>query len=64
MTEELKISREAWAAVQRALIDIDEIVGNDIAVTVILHDRKGRLYTVTDGAPGDLEIRFVGKSIQ
>lgn len=61
---EMKISREAWAAVQHALINIDEVVGDDIAVTIVLHDAKGRLYTATDGPPDDLEIRFVGRSMQ
>jgi hypothetical protein len=56
--KELKISREAHVAVNDALISIDEIVGNDIAVTVILHDREGRIFTLTDGPPGELEIKL------
>jgi hypothetical protein len=56
---ELKISRELWAAVNSAMIDIDEAQrGQDIVVTIILHDREGGIYTVTDGHPDDLEIRF------
>ena len=57
---DLNISKEAWFAVNSSLIAIDEIVGSDIAVTIILHDQQGRMYTVTDGPPGDLQIKFVG----
>ncbi len=55
---ELKISKKAWGAVNQALISIDEIVGNNIVVTVVLHDRNGGIYTLTDGHPDDLEIKF------
>jgi hypothetical protein len=55
---ELKLNRDIWFAVQNAIIDIDEIVGDDIAITIILHDRKGGIYTVTDGHSDDLEIKF------
>jgi hypothetical protein len=54
----LKISKKAWGAVNQALISIDEIVGNNIVVTVVLHDRNGGIYTLTDGHPDDLEIKF------
>lgn len=57
---ELKISPKAWAAVQQALISIDEVVGNKIAVTIILHDQKGGIYSQTDGPAGDLVVKFAG----
>jgi hypothetical protein len=55
---ELKISREAHKAVNLAMIDIDIVVGDKIAVTIILHDQKGGIFTLTDGHADDLEIRF------
>jgi hypothetical protein len=55
---ELKISLKARQEVNHALICIDEIVGNDIAVTIILHDKTGGIFTLTDGHADDLEIRF------
>lgn len=58
MMHELKINREIWRAVNHALISIDAVVGNEIAVTIILHDTEGGIYTMTDGPPGELDIRL------
>lgn len=55
---ELKISNKARAMVNHAMISLDEIVGDDIAVTIILHDKNGGIFTLTDGHNDDLEIRF------
>lgn len=55
---ELKISRKAHFAVSMAMISIDEAVGDTIAVTIVLHDGKGGIFTLTDGFADDLQIRF------
>lgn len=55
---ELKINKATMMALNMALINLDELVGDTIAVTIILHDAEGGIYTLTDGPPGDLEIRF------
>lgn len=53
----LPVSAGVRTVLNLALISIDEAVGPDIAVTIVLHDRLGRLFTLTDGPPGELDIR-------
>lgn len=52
----LPVSAGVRSILNLALIDIDQVVGPGIAVTIVLHDQRGRLFTLTDGPPGDLQI--------
>ncbi len=56
----LPMTKEQRTKVNIALIGLDELMGEDVACTIVLHKigEPWLNFTLTDGPPEDFEIKF------